>query len=68
PPWIADSLKDTSALLTTEELVVVLRMSRRQLYRLFADGRLKTVQHAEGGRNLVARTEVARYLGSLEVR
>ncbi len=56
-------------LVTVEELVKLLRTSRRQVYRLISTGRIQTVKQSDGGssRNLAPRTEVHKYLRSLVV-
>jgi excisionase family DNA binding protein len=68
--WIADTLADLPALLTTDEACTALRVSRRNLYRWISTGRLHAVKTAAGntggGRVLVPRTAVAAYLRSLE--
>jgi excisionase family DNA binding protein len=67
--WVTKTLAGTPAILTTEELVVLLRMSRRQVYRLLTSGRIHAVKQAEGGssRHLIPRSSVEKYLLSLEV-
>lgn len=67
--WVDDAVASLPPLVTVEELVTLLRTSRRQIYRLISDGRLSAVKQSEGGssRNLVPRPAVAKYLHSLVV-
>lgn len=65
--WVDEALAGTPALLTVEETIGILRMSRRSFYRLLSTGRINAFRASETGssRNLVPRSEVARYLRSL---
>jgi len=65
--WIDDAVASLPPLVTVEELVTLLRTSRRQVYRLIASGRINAVKQSEGGssRNLVPRAAVTNYLRSL---
>lgn len=67
--WVTETLAGTPAIMTVEELVSLLRVSRRQVYRLLSNGRIHAVKQAEGGssRHLVPRSSVEKYLRSLEV-
>ncbi|MEO8905517.1 MAG: helix-turn-helix domain-containing protein [Polyangiaceae bacterium] len=69
PTWVKEAVAGLPPLVTVEELVTLLRTSRRQVYRLISDGRLPSVKQSEGGssRNLVPRASVEKYLRGLEV-
>lgn len=63
--WAAEAVADLPALCTVEEAIRVLRLSRRHFYRLTAAGKISALQQAEGGRLLVPRAEISRYLEGL---
>lgn len=67
PDWVDEALATAPPLLTVLEAAVLLRMSRRQFYRLLSVGRIKAFRSTESGssRNLVPKTEIARYLRTL---
>jgi excisionase family DNA binding protein len=67
--WVTETVAGLPPRVTTEELVTLLRVGRRQVYRLIANGRLHAVKHTTGGSspNLVPRASVEEYLCSLEV-
>ncbi|HEX3852193.1 MAG TPA: helix-turn-helix domain-containing protein [Polyangiaceae bacterium] len=69
PKFADDAVAGLAVFVTVEELVVLLRTSRRQIYRLISTGRLPAVKQSDGGssRNLVPRVEVHKYLCSLVV-
>lgn len=65
--WIDDVVADLPALATIPETAKTLRVSQRTIRRYMSAGRLRSVQHgAAGGRVLISRTEVRRYLSSID--
>ena len=66
--WVDDALVGLPPLLTASEVIALLRTTRRNFYRLVALGCIRTVRPKDAGssRHLIAKTEVARYLRSLE--
>jgi excisionase family DNA binding protein len=69
PDWVDETLAEYPKLLTSDEVIAILRTTQRNFYRLVATHRLRTVRPATAGssRHLVPKSEVARYLRSLEV-
>lgn len=67
--WVSDIVAALPALSTANEAARVLRMSPRNLRRLYTDGRLSVVRARESGssRVLVPRLSIERYLRSLAV-
>jgi excisionase family DNA binding protein len=63
--WAAAAVSDLPSICTVDEAIGVLRMSRRHFYRQTSTGRIRTLKHGDGGRLLVPRAELARYLESL---
>lgn len=72
PPadWVDDVIAGLKPIVTVKEAIGVLRTSRRNFYRLVTAGRIKAVRSTETGSSphLIPRTEIARYLRSLDVR
>lgn len=68
--WIADAVGTLKPLATVNETCAVLRTSTRNLRRMIATGRLKSVRARESGssRVLVPRVEIEHYLRSLQVQ
>ena len=68
PTWITETIEPLPMLLTTAEAARALRMSTRNLRRLYNAGRIKTVRSCETGssRVLVPRAAIAAYLRTLE--
>lgn len=66
--WIDSTIEALPAFLTMDEAAKVLRLSKRTIARLVADGRLGSVRHGESGgaRRLIPRQAVDAYLRSLE--
>ena len=66
--WIADTVSNLPELLTTDEVVRVLRTSRRNLYRWISIGKLSAVKSGLGGsaRILVPRAAIAAFLRQME--
>jgi excisionase family DNA binding protein len=68
--WVAAAVGHLPSLVTVAEVVAVLRLSRRHLYRLVAAGKLMAVRHTEGGSSplLIPRASIERYLRGLDKR
>jgi excisionase family DNA binding protein len=66
--WIDEALAALPPICTTEEAQSVLRMGRRNLYRLISAGRIKTIKGSEGGsaRRLIPKSALASYLRSID--
>lgn len=63
--WVRDVIANLPPLATISETAEALRMSRRNVSRLLARGRLDAVRTGVGGgssRVLIARAEIARFL------
>jgi excisionase family DNA binding protein len=66
--WVRDVVAKLPPLATISEAAEALRMSRRNVSRLLARGRLDAVRTGVGGgssRVLIARAEIARFLRGL---
>ena len=65
--WVRDTVAGLPATVTTDEACEALRMSRRNLYRIVAAGKLHARKTAEAGssRLLIPRAEIERYLRNL---
>jgi len=67
PAWIVEALAGLPPLLTVTEATNVLRMSRRNFFRLLSLGKISTIRTgANSSKHLIARGELERYLRSLE--
>jgi excisionase family DNA binding protein len=66
--WIGEVVADLKPLATVKEAIVVLRTSRRNIYRLIAAGKIHAVRPAEEGSSpyLIPRASIEKYLRSLE--
>lgn len=69
PDWVDETLADYPKLLTSDEVIAILRTTQRNFYRHVASGRIRTVRSATAGssRHLVPKSELARFLRSLQV-
>jgi excisionase family DNA binding protein len=65
--WISDALAAVPAIVTADEAMSVLRMSRRNFYRLTSRGVIRAHRAREAGssRLLIPRSELERYLRGL---
>ena len=68
--WVEEAVAALPRLCTVEEARTLLRMSRRNFYRLVHTRKIQTVRPTEAGSSphLVPRSELARYLRGLEAR
>jgi excisionase family DNA binding protein len=66
--WVDEAVSALPPLATVAEAVTLLRTTRRNFYRLVAARRIRTVRPVESGssKHLIPRSELARYLRSLE--
>ncbi len=67
-PWIQELVAQLPTLSTSNELLPVLRIGRRRLTELVAQGLIRPLQHTNerGSKLLFPRHEIARYLNALE--
>lgn len=66
--WIDEALAELPSICTAAEAAGVLRMSIRSLQRKLATGEIRSVRGRRTGSspNLIPRSELARYLRSLD--
>lgn len=69
PDWVLKAIANQPPFLTTDETAELLRTTPRNVYRMIADGRIRTVRPATSGssRHLIPKSSIADYLASLEV-
>ena len=67
--WVAEAVAELPPMCRIAEVSGVVRLGPRQIKRLIAVGRIHAVRNVESGSSplLVPRSEVERYLRSLEV-
>ncbi|MDQ2645069.1 MAG: helix-turn-helix domain-containing protein [Myxococcota bacterium] len=68
PDWIAEVVAELPSLCTVAEAARLLRVSSRTVHRKLATGELRSVRGRQSGSapNLIPRSELGRYLRSLE--
>jgi len=64
--WVDDAVAGLPALVTVNEAITLLRMSRRGFYRLLSGGIIRST--LVGRKHLIHRGELVRYLRSHDVK